>query len=255
MALMAAEGAFGRIPDCAIFADTGWEPPHVYSHLDWLTTQLSYPVHRASLGQSLRDNMAEITTYTGNSGYIDIPVFLKGSTPAENGIGKRQCTRAYKIKPIRRKVRELIGAGPRGRVTTRVEQWMGISTDEAMRMKDSDVGWITNRYPLVEANMSRRDCLDWWASRYDRPLAKSACVGCPYQTKSRWLETKERYPEVFADLVEIDANLRDSGLRYAREAYLHPARLPLDEAVELAAAQGRFEIDGFGNECEGHCGV
>ncbi len=32
MALMAGGGAFGRAPDCAIFADTGWEPPTIYEH-------------------------------------------------------------------------------------------------------------------------------------------------------------------------------------------------------------------------------
>ena len=32
--LMAAHGAVGPMPDCAIFADTGWEPRAVYEHLD-----------------------------------------------------------------------------------------------------------------------------------------------------------------------------------------------------------------------------
>lgn len=33
MALMAAHGEIGPMPDCAIFADTGWEPRAVYDHL------------------------------------------------------------------------------------------------------------------------------------------------------------------------------------------------------------------------------
>ena len=36
MALMASGGAFDRVPDCAIFADTRWEPPSVYEHVEWL---------------------------------------------------------------------------------------------------------------------------------------------------------------------------------------------------------------------------
>ena len=43
MALMANEGAFDRIPDCAIFADTRWEPPSIYEHLTWLKDRLSFP--------------------------------------------------------------------------------------------------------------------------------------------------------------------------------------------------------------------
>ena len=33
LALMASHGEIGPMPDCAIFADTGWEPQAVYDHL------------------------------------------------------------------------------------------------------------------------------------------------------------------------------------------------------------------------------
>ena len=36
VALMAAHGEIGPLPDCAIFADTGWEPQAVYDHFAWL---------------------------------------------------------------------------------------------------------------------------------------------------------------------------------------------------------------------------
>jgi len=34
MALMAAHGEIMSMPNCAIFADTGWEPKAVYEHLE-----------------------------------------------------------------------------------------------------------------------------------------------------------------------------------------------------------------------------
>ncbi len=48
LALMAAHGEIGPMPDCAIFADTGWEPAAVYEHLDWLASGnvLPFPIHR-----------------------------------------------------------------------------------------------------------------------------------------------------------------------------------------------------------------
>ena len=46
LALMAARGLVTPMPDCAIFADTGWEPAAVYTWLAWLETQLPFPVHR-----------------------------------------------------------------------------------------------------------------------------------------------------------------------------------------------------------------
>ena len=88
-------------------------------------------------------------------------------------------------------------------------------------MRTSRDRWIRNRYPLIEAGMSRQDCLDWWEARYDRPLERSACVGCPYQSRRRWVETKQRFPELFDEAVEIDANMRGN-LSFAKEPYLHP---------------------------------
>ena len=251
MALMADDGAFGPVPDFAIFADTGWEPPHVYAQVEWLDSQLSYPVYRAAHPKmSLRDSVATITSNSGDVGFIDIPVFL-----SQDGMSKRQCTRNWKITPIRRKVRQLLGVGPHDPVDVVVQQMIGISTDEIARMKDSGVQYVINCFPLVEAGMSRRDCLDWWAKHYPgRQLAKSACVGCPYQSPARWVHTKREYPEIFADLVAIDANLRESAIRHSREAFLHSARLPLAEAVALTEAQAS-DSDAFDNECEGICGV
>ena len=60
---------------------------------------------------------------------------------------------------------------------------------------------------------------------------------------------------LFAEAVEIDARLR--GLAFAKEPYLHTVRMPLAEAVALDEAElgTDGQRDGFGNECEGHCGV
>lgn len=52
MALMAAHGEIGPMPDAAIFADTGDEPEAVYAHLRWLTSPnvLPFPVKIATHG-------------------------------------------------------------------------------------------------------------------------------------------------------------------------------------------------------------
>ena len=211
MALMANEGAFDRLPDCAIFADTRWEPPSIYEHLAWLRDRLSFPLHVVDNGRSLREDVKALTNHSGSRNYVDIPVYLKGHDGEGDGIGRRQCTDNYKIRPIRRRIREMLGLRPRQRVPagTTVELWLGISTDEAIRMRTSRDRWMTNRYPLIEAGMSRSDCLNWWKERYDRPLERSACVACPFQSRHRWVETKRRWPVLFAEAVEIDDRLRD----------------------------------------------
>ena len=258
MALMASEGAFGRIPDCAIFADTRWEPPSIYTHVRWLAEQVSFPLYVVDNGRSLREDTMALTNHSDSPNYVDIPVYLKGRNGQPDGIGRRQCTQHYKIRPVQTKIRELLGVRRRQRVPadTTVELWLGISTDEAMRMRDSRDRWIRNRYPLIEAGMSRRDCMEWWEARYDRPLERSACVACPYQSRRRWIETMRKWPELFAEAVATDTRLRD-GLAFAKEPYLHSLRMPLAEAVALDQVELATDeqADGFGNECEGHCGV
>ncbi|ESW67060.1 hypothetical protein X772_34740 [Mesorhizobium sp. LSJC280B00] len=57
LALIAAHGHFGSL-DCAIFADTGWEPASVCQHLRWLMSPNGLPflVHIVS-ALNLRESL------------------------------------------------------------------------------------------------------------------------------------------------------------------------------------------------------
>ena len=258
MALMAGTESFDRVADCAIFADTYWEPPSVYEHLAWLKDKRRFPLYVVDNGKSLRKDVKPLTNHSNSRSYVEIPVYLKGKSGEIKGFGRRQCTTNYKMRPIRNKIRELLGLRKGQRVPsgTVVELWLGISTDEAVRMKDSHEKWMTNRYPLIETGMSRQDWIDWWTARYDRPLERSACVACLFQSRQRWVESKHRWSVLFAEAVEIDAKMWD-GLAFAKEPYLHSLRKPLNQSVALDKAdmEAEGQKDGFGNECEGHCGV
>jgi len=226
LALMAAKGELPA-PDCAIFADTGWEPRAVYDHLGWLETQLPFPVHRVSAGD-IRDSIA-------TSEYEPIPWFVHGGA-----MGRRQCTKVYKLYPIRRKVRELLGGGtPKGGC----EMWLGISTNEAHRAKPSTVDYISNTWPLIDAGMSRADCRAW-LDRHDVTAPRSACCGCPYLSDEDWRQRKAS-PE-WDETVAISYRLAKTG------QFMHRSLRTLDK-VDFGA-EGR-QRDLFGAECEGLCGV
>ena len=261
MALMANEGAFGRKPDYAIFADTGWEPKKVYDHLKWLETQLDYPViitknhlKSGSIKQDLED------AAKGN-GYIMLPFFAKNTETGKIGIGPRQCTRNYKITPINRQIRKLIGLKDRQRFPRSlwIEVMVGISTDEAMRMKPSREKWIQNVWPLIDHKMSRQDCLDWYEGKnYKRP-AKSSCIGCPYHDNTLWNEIKVETPEEFEEACRLDDMIRHTGRDPNIERYLHRKGIPLRsvdfETLLKKKKKPEDQLDLFNNECEGMCGV
>jgi len=251
MALMAARGELTPMPDCAIFADTQFEPQGVYDQLDWIETQLPFPVHRVTAG-SLRDDILSGLDTTGQR-FAAMPFHL-----ANGGFARRQCTAEYKIDPIRKKLRELIGLRHRQRAPKEVavRQWLGISTDEIVRMKPSRDAWIENVWPLIDARMSRQDCLRWFEAAYPgRALAKSACIACPYHNDATWREMKVNDPASFRDAVKFDRAIRSKRLGQIKHApFLHRSCKPLDE-VDLRNLEDMGQLNFFNEECEGMCGV
>lgn len=245
LALKAARGEITPMPEAAIFADTGWEPKKVYDHLDWLERQLPFPVHRVSAG-NIRDGLV---AGAGGARWASIPAFT------ETGLLRRQCTKEYKLVPIRRKVRELAGiAGKRSPKEPIVTQWIGISTDEAIRMKPSREAWQTNRWPLIELGMSRADCLAWMERNgYPQP-PKSSCIGCPFHSNDLWRDMRDNSPEEWADAVEIDRMIRTGYRGMRQQLFLHRSLKPLDE-VDLRTDAEKGQPDLFMNDCEGMCGV
>lgn len=243
LALMAASGELGEIPDCAIFADTGWEPKAVYDHLEKLKLFLPFPIHIVSAG-NLRSDIISRTNTTGQK-FAAVPWFMKMPN-GKQAMGRRQCTAEYKLRPIQKKIVELMN-GKRSKGGSEV--WVGISTDEIMRMKPSRVKYIINRWPLIEKRMSRNDCIKWMESKgWNAP--KSSCIGCPFHSNEQWRSlTKDE----FADAIEVDRAIRkQSGFK--GEQYMHRSLKPLEE-IDFRTAEEMGQLNMFLNECEGMCGV
>lgn len=259
MALMAAHGELTPMPDCAIFADTGWEPKPVYDHLDWLRSGnvLSFPVHVVSKGRTVRQDIVAAAIHAPQR-FAAVPWFTSSDGVSNDGIGRRQCTREFKVEPLQAKQRELLGYAPRQRIPEGAcEVWIGISTDEIQRMKDAGNRWQRNRWPLIEAKMSRWDCLRWLdRNGYPAP-PKSSCVGCPFHTNDHWREIRDGNPEGWSDAVEVDRLLRSRGPMKGMNAlsFMHRSLKPLEE-VDLSTPAERGQIEfGFLEECSGMCGV
>jgi hypothetical protein len=85
------------------------------------------------------------------SRYASPPFFVESASSA--GMLRRQCTREHKIVPIERELRRR-GFGGRGKKAWRVQQWLGISTDEVERMKPARTPWVESRWPLIERRLT-----------------------------------------------------------------------------------------------------
>lgn len=271
LALMAAAGEIGPMPAAAIFADTNAEPQSVYAWLDWLQTQLPYPVIRVSKG-SLEEAALTVRTSRGGNAYTNsnVPAFLKSEGVEREGLQMRQCTRDFKIDVILREVRRLakdeITAWRKlknPKAPAPVVQWIGISRDEVYRVKPSRLPYISHLWPLIDRNMTRAACLSWMDARGYPTPPRSACVFCPYHGDAEWLRLKEIEPAEFERAARFEDAYQGALSKIQRRSavpFLHRSMEPLRTIDFAARVKDKADIaaqqpDFFGNECEGMCGV
>ena len=250
MALMAAKGEIGPMPTAAIFADVQDEPSEVYEFLDYLENLLPFPVLRVSKGKL--SEAASTVRLSKKSGlnYLKpgLPMYTLGANGSK-GMMHRQCTFTYKIEPLRREAKKLAGKSP-------ITMWIGISTDEALRMKDSPDRKITHIWPLIDKGMSRKDCLGWMQSNGFRKPPRSACIYCPFHSDKEWLRIKTESPSDFAECAAFEKRIQAATAQCTRLTsvpFLHNSRIPL-ELVDFSKRDDG-QTDMFNNECEGMCGV
>jgi len=254
IALGAALGEITPMPDAAIFADTGAEPAHIYRWLDWLETQLPFPVYRIMHKDGLLQNLVESI----NGGrFAGAPFFTETENRSrDSGRLRRHCTREFKITPITQKVRELCGLkkgerAPKGEILA--VQWIGISLDEIVRMKDPREKWLQHRWPLIEMRETRWHCLQWMKDHgYPEP-SKSSCTFCPYHDNAHWLDMKQNDPESWEQAVMIDEMVRGGVRGTTQKLYVHRSMVPLREA-DLTTPESAGQMDML-EECDGMCGV
>lgn len=244
---LAAMSALGELPrvDVAIHSDTTHERSATYAFAaQWTPWLEAHGVMVTTVVNGGREG----TDIVIGGGKIPIPAHT--TSPKGKGRIRRQCTGAWKIRPIRRYLQAHRNGQP-------AELWLGITTDEWHRAKDADVKYITHRFPLLKRGMSRGDCQQWLEGHGLAVPSKSSCVFCPFLNKRAWQEMKRENGSDWEKAVEADRVIRH--VRPPGELFVHPALKPLAEAVTILEDYGLSQLslldsDDADAECDsGHC--
>lgn len=195
----------GTPPDLVLFSDTGDEMPATYEFVEFYrlwckASGIRFETLKSHLADSLYD-----FSIKGRS----IPSRLR-----------RECSFKFKVRPIRKFLRQEYGDEEncycdkkkhgKGYRPHRFHMMIGITTDEAHRAKDSDVWYIKNSYPLLDARIDRPGCTDI-LGKYALPIPpKSGCFYCPFQRKSSWVNLQRNHIDLFDKAVIMEEN----GQRY-----------------------------------------
>jgi len=257
MALMAASGEITPMPIAAVFADTHAEPAGVYEWLNWLETQLPFPVIRVSKGDMTAASLHVRTKKDGAGKWAKSPIPAHVlNKDGSKGIMGRACTFDYKVMELE-KASKRLGNIKRNQKTVGVVQWIGISLDEAHRMKPARKPWVTHRWPLIDLRMKRHDCLRWMEAKGYPPPPRSACIYCPFHSDAEWRRLRDAEPKEFERAVKFERDLQHAKRQTDNMGgipFLHSSLKPLDQ-VDFSTDIERGQGDLFGNDCTGMCGV
>lgn len=197
----------GRKLDEIIFADTGWE---LRKTIDQLEIHKEYVKKHGFKIRTVKSKFGKLNDWVINKNnerngrrFVDIPYFTKNEKTGDQVIQRRQCTHQFKIKPIHDFIRNKYGR------VSRITQ-LGIHAKEIQRVKDSKFKKDINRYPLVDLNLDRSDCLKIVKNENLPLLPKSGCCGCPYKTTSilKRMATNTTNDD-FDRAIEVDESLRN----------------------------------------------
>jgi len=233
---LAVMGALGDLEplDAVITADTGWDRKATYEARDFYAVWLRDRGVRVEIVSA--GNIREL----GAVEHIHIPFFTSDGGPLQ-----RQCTRNFKIVPVKRKLRELAGYNatqPPHPPAGEIELWLGISWDEWTRVKKSRLRFIAHRWPLIERKMTRDACIEYLESHGLPVPVKSSCIGCPYRRASEWIDMRDNAPDEWREVVVFDESnrhnpLAERGASTADELYVYSRSVPLATADLEADAE------------------
>jgi hypothetical protein len=234
--------ALGELPmiDAAIHADTYHENHATYECAVQWTPWLEKHGVKIITVKNPTGGFWELIKRLGQT---HIPAFTL-NVHGDTGQLLRSCTHRWKIVPIRRWLQANRNGEP-------VEQWIGISTDEALRMKPSDVKYVTHRWPLIEKKMSRKDCINYLVGKDLEVPQKSSCIFCPYHNTREWQRIKANELD-WREAIAVDEKLRK--LRPPYDLFIHPSRKPLT-LIDLRTQEQKGQIRLWDEECTGLCGV
>jgi len=252
--LMALKGEYNiPKPDYIILADTGDENGMVYKQIltvkDHVERAFGVEVIITKKNKQFLE-LPDIVEFVKSGGlqgkqfkssqYADLyqeqVLFYMGITNQANlvpswvinkdgGLGKmmgRQCTVEYKIQQIIREVRTRENIQRFDKKKHKLNMFIGFTVDEMYRVKPSPTTYITNLFPLVDAGLSKNDCIDYVKRELGFKPKSSVCNMCYANTFDKvydlYKTDKEAWHKILV-LDEVMANKNQPKIR-ADEVYM-----------------------------------
>ena len=195
--------------DLILFADTGGERPHTYNYIlrfnDWLRNH----------------GMPEIITVVkgGIQETLEQNCLRMNMLPSL-AYGYKRCSQKYKIQPQNKYVNNWLPAREEWSNGRKVVSLIGFDADEHHRAKISEDKKYLYRYPLVEWDMGRDECIATIKNAGLCLPGKSACFFCPSSKPWEIRQLAQQYPDLAQRALTMEAqaqltSMKGLGRRFA----------------------------------------
>lgn len=191
----------GTPPNLILFADTGDEFEETYAHVRSMDAW-----SRAHLGLGITTVRRAYPRHLS----LENECHNLGTLPSK-AFGFSGCSVKWKRQPMDRYIRLSPTAQMAWARGERIERLIGIDAGEQHRGKIPDDDRYVYRYPLIEWDWAREECLAAIRRAGIAVPRKSACFFCPATKKAEVLELARSRPDLFARAVAIEDQAREKG--------------------------------------------
>lgn len=206
----------GERPDLILFADTGGERPETYHHLETVSKWCE------SIG------FPAILTVIAPNKTLEQDCNDRHALPSI-AYGFKTCSLRWKKEPQDKYLRN------HGMADAMI--FIGIDADETHRAKE----FPNTRYPLVEWNWGRDECVEAIARAGLPQPGKSACFFCPSSKPREILELKRTHPELLQRALAMEAGAKLTSVKGLGRSYAWADLVRYDDA-QMDMFRGDVEI-------------
>lgn len=199
----------GEQVDAIVYVDVGWDFPEVQREIDRLEKRTGKPLIRLLLKHSFMYWMTECVVLDKDTKKLKR---IGYGWPSWN---RRWCTRE-KVTAIDKYVLGAFGA--------ETTQCIGFAAGEEHRCESKAQKKKNVRYPLIEWGITEKNALDYclergyrWDGLYEI-FDRLSCFCCPLQGVGDLRNLRQHRPQLYARLLEMDAQIPLPKRRFDHEA-------------------------------------
>lgn len=189
----------GNHLDLILFADTAGEKPHTYKYVEtfsqWLVDHGAPPI---TIVKKVR-RTGEIHGLEENC--------LEANMLPSLAYGFKSCSQKFKIGPQDKYVNNWPPAKKSWKAGIPILKLIGYDAGEPHRAEGGyDNDKYVYRYPLIEWNMGREECVETIEGEGLCLPGKSACFFCPASTINEIKQLNATYPDLMERAIKMEAN-------------------------------------------------